>query len=78
MFSSTCIKTLPPVEDVPDDGSYDEPFPLLKLHAPVVTGASSLKLLLEFALKVFRDVPLVADDMPRPCAGPQASPSSSL
>lgn len=27
------------MEDVPDDGTYDEPFPLLKLQAPVMTGA---------------------------------------
>lgn len=39
MFSRAMLRSLMPVEEVPTDGTYEEPYPLLKLKAPVVTGA---------------------------------------
>jgi hypothetical protein len=39
MFSRAMLRSLMPAEEVPTDGTYEEPYPLLKLKAPVVTGA---------------------------------------
>ncbi|KAL4858989.1 hypothetical protein ACK3TF_000785 [Chlorella vulgaris] len=40
MFSRAMLRSLMPAEEVPTDGTYEEPYPLLKLKAPVVTGTA--------------------------------------